>query len=125
VAEPWRELQDHAEHDLDFGYTHIFIKDPRIENRNDGSTAGFGRSTARTTATSTSSASARRWSSSSRSRRGPVLDAAASDRGRHFIFVPRCNNTLLDFSARLRNFRLNRNANCRRGFQSMTIQGKK
>ena len=25
---------------LDFGYTHIFIKDPRIDNRNDGSTAG-------------------------------------------------------------------------------------
>ena len=27
---------------LDFGYTHIFIKDPKIDNRNDGSTAGFG-----------------------------------------------------------------------------------
>ena len=27
---------------LDFGYTHIFIKDPKIENRNDGSTAGYG-----------------------------------------------------------------------------------
>jgi long-subunit fatty acid transport protein len=27
---------------VDFGYTHIFIKDPRIDNRNDGSTAGFG-----------------------------------------------------------------------------------
>lgn len=26
---------------LDFGYTHIFIKDPKIDNRNDGSTAGF------------------------------------------------------------------------------------
>ena len=25
---------------LDFGYTHIFIKDPKINNRNDGSTAG-------------------------------------------------------------------------------------
>ena len=27
---------------LDFGFTHIFIKDPKIENRNDGSTAGYG-----------------------------------------------------------------------------------
>lgn len=27
---------------LDFGYTHIFIKDPTIVNRNDGSTAGNG-----------------------------------------------------------------------------------
>ncbi|MEO8133598.1 MAG: outer membrane protein transport protein [Betaproteobacteria bacterium] len=27
---------------LDFGYTHIFLKDPTISNRNDGSTAGFG-----------------------------------------------------------------------------------
>ena len=27
---------------LDFGYTHIFIKAPKIDNRNDGSTAGFG-----------------------------------------------------------------------------------
>jgi len=27
---------------LDFGYTHIFIKDPKIDNRNDGSTAGSG-----------------------------------------------------------------------------------
>ena len=27
---------------VDFGYVHIFIKDPKIENRNDGSTAGFG-----------------------------------------------------------------------------------
>ena len=27
---------------LDFGYTYIFIKDPKIENRNDGSTAGYG-----------------------------------------------------------------------------------
>ena len=27
---------------IDFGYTHIFIKDPKIDNRNDGSTAGFG-----------------------------------------------------------------------------------
>jgi long-subunit fatty acid transport protein len=25
---------------LDFGYTHIFMKDPKIDNRNDGSTAG-------------------------------------------------------------------------------------
>jgi long-chain fatty acid transport protein len=27
---------------LDFGYTHIFVKDPKIDNRNDGSTAGNG-----------------------------------------------------------------------------------
>jgi long-chain fatty acid transport protein len=27
---------------LDFGYTHIWVKDPKIDNRNDGSTAGFG-----------------------------------------------------------------------------------
>ena len=27
---------------IDFGYTHIFIKDPKIDNRNDGSTAGSG-----------------------------------------------------------------------------------
>ena len=27
---------------IDVGYVHIFIKDPKIDNRNDGSTAGFG-----------------------------------------------------------------------------------
>ena len=27
---------------LDFGYSHIFVKDPKIDNRNDGSTAGSG-----------------------------------------------------------------------------------